>query len=36
VAQLEENVAAADLELTPDEQGRLTAEATMFDLAVRR
>jgi aryl-alcohol dehydrogenase-like predicted oxidoreductase len=35
VAQLEENVAAADLELTPEEQERLTAEAARFDLAPR-
>jgi aryl-alcohol dehydrogenase-like predicted oxidoreductase len=36
VAQLEENVAAADLELRPEEQALLTAEAARFDLAMRR
>jgi aryl-alcohol dehydrogenase-like predicted oxidoreductase len=36
VAQLEENVAAAELELSGAELGRLTAEATRFELAVRR
>jgi aryl-alcohol dehydrogenase-like predicted oxidoreductase len=36
VAQLEENVAAAELELSGAEMERLTAEATRFELAVRR
>ena len=36
VAQLEENVASAGLELSGAEQDRLTAEAVRFDLAVRR
>jgi aryl-alcohol dehydrogenase-like predicted oxidoreductase len=36
VAQLEENVAAADLELSGAEMERLTAEAARFELAVRR
>jgi aryl-alcohol dehydrogenase-like predicted oxidoreductase len=36
VAQLEENVAAAELELSRVEMDRLTAEATRFELAVRR
>jgi len=36
VAQLEENVAAADLELTTGERERLGAEAARFDMAVRR
>ena len=36
VAQLEENVAAADLKLQPEEQAQLTAEAARFDLAMRR
>jgi aryl-alcohol dehydrogenase-like predicted oxidoreductase len=33
--QLEENVAAAELELTAGEQEQLTAEAALFELAVR-
>ena len=36
LAQLEENVAAAELDLTSDEQARLTVEATRFEMAVRR
>jgi aryl-alcohol dehydrogenase-like predicted oxidoreductase len=36
VAQLEENVAAAELELSGAELDRLTAEAARFELAVRR
>jgi len=36
VAQLEENVAAAELELSRVEMDRLTAEATRFELACRR
>jgi aryl-alcohol dehydrogenase-like predicted oxidoreductase len=36
VAQLEENVAAADLELSGTELDRLTAEAARFEFAVRR
>jgi aryl-alcohol dehydrogenase-like predicted oxidoreductase len=36
VAQLEENVAAAELELTARELDGLTAEASRFELAVRR
>ena len=36
VAQLEENVAAAELELSRAELDRLTAEAMRFELAVRR
>jgi aryl-alcohol dehydrogenase-like predicted oxidoreductase len=36
VAQLEENVAAAELELSGAEMDRLTAEAARFELAVRR
>jgi aryl-alcohol dehydrogenase-like predicted oxidoreductase len=35
VAQLEENVAAAELELSGAELDRLTAEATRFEMAVR-
>ncbi len=35
VAQLEENVAAADLDLAASELDRLTAEAARFELAVR-
>ena len=34
--QLEENVAAAELELTASEREQLTAEAALFELAVRR
>ena len=36
VAQLEENVAAADLELSEAEMDRLTGEAARFEFAVRR
>ena len=36
VAQLEENVAAAELQLSEAEMDRLTAEAARFELAVRR
>jgi len=36
VAQLEENVAAAELELSRAEMDRLTAEAARFELAIRR
>ena len=36
VAQLEENVAAAELELSGTEMDRLTGEAARFELAVRR
>jgi aryl-alcohol dehydrogenase-like predicted oxidoreductase len=36
VAQLEENVAAAELQLSREELDRLTAEAMRFELAVRR
>jgi aryl-alcohol dehydrogenase-like predicted oxidoreductase len=36
VAQLEENVAAAELELSGAEMDRLTGEAARFELAVRR
>ena len=36
VAQLEENVAAAELELDGAELDRLTAEAARFELVVRR
>jgi aryl-alcohol dehydrogenase-like predicted oxidoreductase len=36
VAQLEENVAAAELELSGSELDRLTAEASRFELAIRR
>jgi aryl-alcohol dehydrogenase-like predicted oxidoreductase len=36
VAQLEENVAAAELELSGDEMARLTAEAVRFELAIKR
>ena len=35
LAQLEENVAAGDLELTPDEQAELTREAERFDAGRR-
>jgi len=35
-SQLEENVAAAELELTASEREELTAEAARFELAVRR
>ena len=36
LAQLEENVAAAELELTGPEMERLTAEAARFELAIQR
>jgi aryl-alcohol dehydrogenase-like predicted oxidoreductase len=36
VAHLEENVAAADLELSEAEMDRLTGEAARFEFAVRR
>jgi aryl-alcohol dehydrogenase-like predicted oxidoreductase len=35
VAQLEENIAAAELELSADELARLTGEASRFELAAR-
>jgi aryl-alcohol dehydrogenase-like predicted oxidoreductase len=36
VAQLEENVAAAELELSGAEHDMLTAEAMRFELAINR